>query len=92
MNPDELTTLVEVRGYSGTNRVTLSFHANRRLRQRGGGPADAVYALAHAVSCTDQRADPSRAGDWRITGPDTEGDDITCVVVLADGVVVVTVF
>lgn len=92
MTPDELKALAEARGYAGANRVTLSIHANRRLRQRGGGPADAVHALANAVSCADQRADPGRAGDWRVTGPDTDGDDLTCVVVLADGVVVVTVF
>jgi len=92
VNPDELKALVEVRGYAGANRVTLSFHANRRLRQRGGGPADAVHALANAVTCTDQRADPSRAGDWRVTGPDTDGDDLTCAVILADDVVVITVF
>ncbi len=92
VNPDELKTLAEVRGYAGANRVTLSFHANRRLRQRGGGPADAVHALTNAVSCADQRADPGRTGDWRIMGPDTDGDDLTCAVILADGVVVVTVF
>jgi hypothetical protein len=83
VSPDELIALAEVRGYAG---------ANRRLRQRGGGPADAVYALSNAASCVDQRADPGRAGDWRVTGPDTDGDDLTCAVVLADGVVVVTVF
>ncbi|MBL8605565.1 MAG: hypothetical protein JNK72_26775 [Myxococcales bacterium] len=63
MNAEERKALVEIRGYASANRVTLSLHASHRLRQRGGGPADAVYALANAASSADQRADSGRAGD-----------------------------
>lgn len=92
MSPDELRTLAEIRGYAGANRVDITFHALRRLRQRGGGPADAICALTNATVCAGQRADATRAGDWKVTGPDTDGDELTCAVVLKDGVVVLTVF
>jgi hypothetical protein len=92
VSPDELKALEAIRGYANVNRVTLTSHANRRLRERGGLPADAVHALARTTSCADQRKDPDRAGDWRTTGPDTDGDGLTCAVILVDGVLVVTVF
>lgn len=92
VSPDEFKALEAIHGYAGANRIDLTAHALRRLRQRGGGPADAVFALVHATICADQRGDPGRAGDWRVTGPDTDGDDLTCAVILDDGVLVVTVF
>lgn len=84
--------LVLIRGYAAANRVEISGHAMLRLRQRGGRPADAVHALAHGARCVDQRADHGRAGDWRVDGPDLEGDELTCVVVIEDDVIVLTVF
>jgi hypothetical protein len=40
----------------------------------------------------DQRADRGRAGDWRVDGPDLEGDELTCVVVIEGDVIILTVF
>lgn len=92
VSPHELKALKAIRGYASANRVILTGHANRRLRERGGVAADAVHALANATCCVDQRQDRNRAGDWRSTGPDTEGDPLTCSVILEGGVLVVTVF
>jgi hypothetical protein len=45
-----------------------------------------VHALKHATACA-----PSDA-KWKVSGPDLDGDELTAVVVLEVGVIVVTVF
>lgn len=37
-------------------------------------------------------ADGSGIGKWKVTGPDSDGDDLTCVVALADDALVITLF
>lgn len=80
--------LRDIRGLSRAGRIRLTFHARQRMRERGALFGDVVHALSHAVTC--------RAGDtndkWKVTGPDTDGDDLVAVVVLDDDVLVVTMF
>lgn len=57
------------------------------MRQRGAGRADVVHALSNASAC--ERAEEDK---WRVTGEDLDGDELVAIVLLEDGVVVVTVF
>lgn len=87
MTPEELRALEDVRGYSRAGRVVPTEHARRRMRERSISWADLVAALARAGLCA---ALPGEK--WRITGLDRSGDEMTSVVVLDEGVLVVTVF
>jgi hypothetical protein len=56
------------------------------MRERGARDADVVHALVNA-----REARPS--GDrWRVSGADLDGDELALVVVIGDGVLVVTLF
>jgi putative zinc finger/helix-turn-helix YgiT family protein len=57
------------------------------MRERGARDADIMHALAHAAT-----AHPADRGCWRVDGQDPDGDELTVVAAIADGVVVVTVF
>jgi hypothetical protein len=56
------------------------------MRQRNVLLRDVRAALTSAWTC---HADGAK---WKVTGPDYDGDELTCVVVLEEGVLVVTVF
>lgn len=86
MNPAEHETLKVVRGYAAAGRIRVTEHARARMRQRGATFADVRSALADATGCG-----ASGPEKWKITGPDLDGDDLTCAVALEGGVVVVTV-
>ena len=79
--------LREIRGYASAGRVRIIFHAKERMRERGARFYDVQHALANAMECT-----ASERGRWRTRGPDSDGDELTCIVRLENGVVVVTVF
>lgn len=49
--------------------------------------ADLRHALVNARSCSQQKT-----GNWRVEGSDLDGDDLTLVVAIEDGLVVVTLF
>ena len=87
MTAEELKALDDVRGYAGANRIILSRHAERRMDQRGASYEDVRHALANAHDCRGQHD-----GTWRVSGADLDGDEVTIVVALEDGVVVVTLF
>lgn len=87
MTNEERRALHAVRGYAGANRIILSRHADRRMDQRGASYQDVRHALMNARACRDQGD-----GTWRVDGPDLDGDDLTLVVALRDGVLVVTLF
>jgi hypothetical protein len=84
MSPGE--ALEAIRGLAGANRIVVTLHAQERMRRRGVLYADLRCALVRGVTC---RPDDEK---WKVTGPDTDGDDLTCVVTIDSGVVVVTVF
>jgi ribosomal protein L15E len=84
----EAEALAGVRGLASANRYLISPHAYERMRLRKVLPADLHHALCQAQACSWQ-ADTKR---WRVTGPDRDGDAVDVVVVLEDGLVVVTVY
>jgi hypothetical protein len=57
------------------------------MGERGVRAADLRNALVNARSCAPQ------AGErWKVEGSDLDGDDLTVVVVIDDGLLVVTLF
>jgi len=85
MTPSE--ALADVRGYAGAGRIRLTRHAERRMEDRGLVFRDLRSALVNARQCS---ALPEER--WKVCGPDASGDELTLVVLLEDGVIVVTVF
>lgn len=85
MTPAEV--LRDVQGYAGAGRISVGDHARKRMSERGVTYQDLAHSLKNAGSA--RKAE--KPGRW-IEGPDLDGDDLSCVVVLEDGVVVVTVF
>ena len=68
-------------------QIVIAGHARQRMGERGVTLGDIRLALSNATAC---KAQPN--GRWRVTGTDLDGDELVLVVVLAAGVVVVTVF
>ena len=77
--------LRDIRGYASAGRVRFSSHACQRMNQRGATARDVVNTCARA----SRAAEPGR---WKATGPDFDGDELTVVVTIKDGLTVVTVF
>lgn len=78
--------LEEIRNHATAGRYIISEHARRRMVQRGVSHRDIRGALTGAFTC---EADGAK---WKVTGPDFDGDSLTCVVVLEAGDVVVAVY
>ncbi len=57
------------------------------MAERGVTDADLRHALVNAERCRAERDER-----WRVDGPDEDGDTLTAVVVLVDGLLVVTVY
>lgn len=57
------------------------------MLERGVREGDLRNALVHARSCSAQPDDR-----WKVEGSDLDGDDLTVVVVIDDGLLVVTLF
>ena len=79
--------LEDGRGYANANRFEYGPHARLRMRERRVSREDVLSALVMATSC---QAEPDDR--WKVLGVDTSGDDLTVIVVIEDGVVVVTLF
>ncbi len=77
----------DIRGYASTGRMRIEAHARQRMRERNVRYADLAHALSNASACTLR---PN--GRWRVEGADPDGDDLTAIVVLEDGLAVVTLF
>ena len=90
MTEDEALKLVH--GYASANRYEIHPHAWSRMRGIGRNLLTSVEDVHHAL-CEARRAvfqpDSER---WKVEGPDRDGDDLSLVVVIDDGLVVVTVF
>jgi Domain of unknown function (DUF4258) len=82
-----LEALVDIRGYAAANRIQYTLHARLRMSERGIAFVDVRHALMTATICRAEKR-----GKWKIESVDRSGDDLTAVVALEDGVVVVTVF
>jgi hypothetical protein len=85
---DAQEALAQIRGLAAAGRYILKSHARDRMRERGAQPGDVRQALIDAAKCVWQ---PDRY-NWRVTGPDLEGDDLTLAVEIEENVIVVTVF
>lgn len=85
MTADE--ALKHVRGYAAAGRYFVSSHARQRMHERGVREGDLRNALVNARSCA-----PQKDGKWKVEGSDLDGDDLTVVVIIEDGLVVVTLF
>lgn len=78
--------LRDIQGFAKAYRIRFVRHASERMAQRGADREDVRRALMTATSC-------AASGErWKVSGVDVEGDELTVVCVLEDGVVVVTVF
>lgn len=67
--------------------VLYTDHARQRMWDRNVTLADVRHALIHASTALEQAN-----GRWRIDGTDTDGDELTVVVLVHAGLVVITVF
>jgi hypothetical protein len=80
--------LADVRGYASAGRIVVTFHAERRMGERGATHPDVRHALVKATGCTRAQ----RQGCWEVHGPDLDGDDLKLIVAIEDGVIVVTLY
>ncbi len=75
-----------IRRLATQNRIFFTKHARIRMDERGADRLDVRHALEHAHTC-------AASGDrWKVTGPDTDNDDLSCVVVVEGDVVIITLF
>lgn len=58
------------------------------MNERGVQKREVIRALANARAAIPTEK-PNR---WRVTGPDFDDDDLTVIVAIEDGLLVVTVF
>lgn len=80
--------LRDIQGYAAANRVRFAKpHAFERMDQRGATVDDVIFALRTAKSCAIQDN-----GRWKVASADPEGDEMTIICALGDGVLVVTLF
>jgi hypothetical protein len=81
--------LADIRGYASANRIRFTTHARAEMKECGAEPEDVQHALANATACV---ASVDGLGRWEATGPDWSGGKLTCVVVIDDGDLVITVW
>ena len=70
------------------NDFVLTFHAQARMSERNVQRADIVECGRTAKRCIHD----STKDTYKVSGVDLDGDDLTVVVGIDNGVVVVTVF
>lgn len=86
MTPAE--ALADIRGYAAANRIRVTGHASLRMQQRRADFGDVRSALMTATACRAQAN-----GAWHVEGGvDRDGDGLTVVAAIEQGVVVITVF
>lgn len=89
MTADE--ALRDIKGYAGANRITYSGHARGRMRERGAQREDIHHALSNATSCKLSNDSTAEVKRWVVEGKDLDGDALHPVVIIKDGLLVVTV-
>jgi len=57
------------------------------MRRRNVTFRDVRHVLTHAAACS-----PSEKGRWKVTGLDLDQDELTVVVAIQSGLLVITVF
>jgi hypothetical protein len=77
-----------IRGYARARPVLLSVHAYEEMEAANATERDVREAIANAKTCVPA----GKPGRRKVTGTDQKGDELTCVVVIEDGIRVVTVW
>lgn len=83
--------LRDIKGYAGANRIQYSSHARDQMRARGAQREDVHRALATATSCTLSDDSTAEVERWIASGKDLDGEVLRPVVIIRDGLIVVTV-
>ncbi len=83
-----MEALADIRGYAQAGRVLFTRHASQRIRERSTSRREVEDALARCERCRWQPHEET----WRAEGPDWDGERLTVALVIADGLLVVTVF
>ena len=79
--------LETVRGYALANQYVISGHCRTRMAERNVSEDDIVHGLTSATVATEQEN-----GRWKLGSTDVDGDELTLIVAIEGGVVVVTIF
>lgn len=79
--------LADIRGHARAGRVEFTGHAVMRARQRRVRFDEVVTALASAADCRQEEGEK-----WRAFCRDRDGDVLEAIVVIEDGLLVVTLF
>jgi hypothetical protein len=85
MDAREALRLVREAGRTGV--FWVGHHARQRMAERNVRVSDIEHGLSIARSCSSQRNDR-----WKVPTEDLDGDELTLIIELRDGFVVVTVF
>ena len=84
----EVERLAVVREYTLAGRWEVEVgHGVPRMRERGASFQDLRHGLLVATACAVQ---PN--GRWRLATVDLDGDELTLIVLVEDGVLVITLF
>lgn len=79
--------VADIRGYAAARRIRVLGHARDRMSQRGVTYADLLHALMNAKDCEE-----GANGRWKVCSTDVSGDGLTVILLLQNGLLVVTVF
>lgn len=79
--------VAEIRGYAAARRIRVLGHARDRMSQRGVTYADLPHALMNARDCEE-----GANGRWKVCSTDVSGEDLTVVLLIQTGLLIVTVF
>jgi hypothetical protein len=79
--------LADIRGYARAGRVEFTEHVVMRARQRRVRIGEIVTALAYTHDCRHEESEK-----WRALCRDRDGDLLEMIVVIEDGLLVVTLF
>ena len=87
MTSAEESALADIRGYAAANRIQLTLHARQRMEQRRTRFQELRSILMKAPACSSL---PSER--WRVHGMDVDGDTLEVIVVIQDGLIIITLF
>ncbi len=79
--------LEEIQEHARWERVSVTTHARKRMRERSVRKDDIYEAIATAKSCDEQED-----GTWRLEGLDMDEDELTLVIELEGEDLIITVF
>ena len=87
MTKTEGEMLALVRSYTQAGRWEVDSHGRLRMRERGAAFGDVRHGLLAGRRCSVQGN-----GRWRLETEDLDGDDLTLILAVDDGVLVITLF